>query len=111
MPRRTVHSRTRGRGKFGRPECRFEGVRRVRPATDKRDEGMLLDEKALHTAYKQVIFNTIWYQKTLVDTNINAPVSYTLSGRGRGGGTTMKVSFSVNGTEVSGDVEPRTLLG
>ena len=26
------------------------------------------------------------------------------------GGTTMKVSFSVNGTEVSGDVEPRTLL-
>ena len=27
-----------------------------------------------------------------------------------GGGTTMKVSFSVNGTEVGGDVEPRTLL-
>ena len=39
----------------------------------------------MHTAYKQVIFHPIWYQK-------------------------MNVSFSVNGTEVSGDVEPRTLL-
>ena len=39
----------------------------------------------MHTAYKQVIFHPIWYQK-------------------------MNVSFSVNGTEISGDVEPRTLL-